>query len=118
MSPESGSNFPGCVHQVLFLTNVVSLNGLGLAMCRQDPRGQLQAPSLAQWSTTLGTVQALWKMPIISTQTAQTWRFTEIRAFICEVRSAWYTVRKGAGKEFENSDFPPNSGMRQPGSAV
>lgn len=34
------------------------------------------------------------------------------------VRSMWYTVRKETGREFENSAFPPSSGMQQPGSIV
>lgn len=44
---------------------MLSPNGLGLAMCQQDLCGQLQAPSLSQCSTTLGTTQPLWEMPII-----------------------------------------------------
>lgn len=105
MSPESVSNFPGCVHRVLFLTNAVSLNGLGLAMCQQDPSGRLQAASPAQCSTSLGTIQPLWKMPIISTQTAEIWRFTEKRAYIYRLGLCGTQQEKKLGKNLRSQPF-------------
>lgn len=81
MSPESGSNFPGCVHRVLFLTNAVS-EWFGACHVSAGPlwptASSIPGPvEYNPWHHTASVENANY-----SAHTAQIRRFTEIRARI------------------------------------